>query len=203
MVRYWLANEDRYMSGYVRNYLETTPFSEASDDLALIATSAGCEPHSLLNALLGGFLKVFTTAESVNERSPAGRKAGIRAALLLAHRQDPRCLAPLVRSLELGIFWAGAHQRRMEEALILFLESSPEAMDLTPYSQTLSDLAKRIWRSRSLRKDLSGERISLLLLSLDWLKRIGGEKDWDLPVEIASAKTSQLGRKQAQDHLKP
>ncbi len=201
MVRYWLANEDRYMSGYVRKYLETTPFDEASNDLELIASSAGREPHSLFDALLGGFLQVFTTAESVNESSPAGRKAGIRAALLLAHRQDPRCLSPLVRSLELGIFWAGAHQRRMEEALILFLESSPKAIGLTPYSKTLNDLVKLIWRSRSLRNDLSKKRISLLLLSSDWLKRIGGVKGRELLVEIATAKTSQHGRRQAQDHI--
>src|SRR5581483_9917628 len=81
LLLYWLANEDIYTSPYVRNWLKRTPRDEAADILARIADYAQPESRSIVNMLVLGLVMMFTTSQVVLPKSPAGRKAGIRAAL--------------------------------------------------------------------------------------------------------------------------
>jgi hypothetical protein len=202
-LRYWLATEDIYTSTYVREWLERTPLEEAAGILAGIAEYAQPEPHSFWYMFSRGFTMMFTTSEIISDRSPAGRKAGIRAALLLADMDDPNCLPPLARAFETQAFWEGKYQEAIEEALIRFLSDADGRPDIAPFAADINNLALRIWQSGGGRKELSPRRANLLIAALHCLKGIAGESEIVLLSLllrlIAATRTSTPNRARVQE----
>lgn len=195
-LQYWLANEDVYTSAYVRKWLERTPPDEAADTLASIARYARPEPHSLLWMLFHGLTATLTTAEIISENSPAGRKAGIRAAILLASLNDSRALPPLARVFETHWFWESKYQAAIEGALLRLLTEVPGDTDLRPYREDLLQVAGRIWQVGGGRAELSARRADLLIALLQRLAPITGEAEAALLKTIVSAeaRTPQRSR---------
>lgn len=191
---YWLANEDIYTSPYVRNWLKRTPREEAADVLAHISEYAQPESRSFFHQGFLGLLMMFTTAEVVTKKSPAGRKAGTRAAMLLANRNDLRSLAPLVRVFEPDWFWAGKYQAAIETALLQLLSEAEGQPEIRAHAEDLRNLANRIWRSGPRRADLSPRLTDLLLATLRLLKEIDGETDLALLKSLTEAKATQPNR---------
>ncbi len=102
-LRYWLANEDWYPSACTTRFLKTTPPEEAADMLVLIAEDAQPEPHSYSVTLYNAFATAGFMP-SAGGKIPR-RKAGVRAALLLAQLNDSRCISPLIRVFETQSVW--------------------------------------------------------------------------------------------------
>jgi hypothetical protein len=186
---YWLANEDVYTSDYVRGWLERTPPEQAADDLFLIARLAQPEPHSIWYAFLRATIMVLATADSVSELSPAGRKAGLRAALLLAKRGDTRAIAPLARVFETEGMWKGRYQDAIEAALLQLLSGGEGQSGIHEYAEALRGLAAQIWRS-SRGKDLPPRLADLLIAALRRLSIEGAPEDITLFKSIASQRTT-------------
>ena len=185
-LQYWLANEDIYTSTFVKNWLKRTPRGEAADALASIAKYARPESRSPLTMMFLGLTAMLTTAEIISINSPAGRKAGIRAALLLANLNDVRCLMPLVAVFEMHWFWEGKYQQAIESALLRFLLKDDDSLDWKMHIETLQSLAERIWLSGDAKQDLSVRRTDLLVAALRRMK---------LTPESARPATSLLLRK--------
>ena len=193
-LHYWLANEDVYTSDYVRNWLTRTPPRQAMDTLARIAENARPEPHSMLYAIFRGMLMIFTTSETVSETGPAGRKAGLRAALLLAQHGDVRCIAPLVRVFETGWLWPGKYQEDIETALTRFLSASGDQPEVRRYADDLRRLAERLWRSGGGRRELPEPHALLLIAILNSLRHGAEESDIALLRSIAGARPARPHR---------
>jgi hypothetical protein len=195
-LKYWLANEDVYTSNYVRKWLERTPSKEAADTLDTIAQYAGPEPHSLWWMLFHGLTAMLTTAEIISEKSPAGRKAGIRAATLLAGLHDPRALPLLIRAFETHWFWEGKYQVAIESALLRFFSEAPADLDLTPYREHLQKLADRIWQIGRGRTELTSRKADLLIALLHRLAPMNGEAVTALlqTIVTSEARTPQRNR---------
>jgi len=117
---------------------------------------------------------MLTTAEIISEKSPAGRKSGIRAAMLLANLGDLRALAPLVRAFESHWFWKGKYQEGIEAALLHLLSQTPDTTDWTPYRSDLRTLAEAIRQIGRGHQELSARQADLLIIAL---KRLASAKD--------------------------
>ena len=186
-LRYWLANEDIYTSAYVRKWLERTPREAAVDTLAEMARTARPESHSLLRMMFHALTAMLTTAEIISDNSPAGRKAGIRAAMLLAGMNDPRALPPLARVLETHWFWEGKYQAAIEAALLRLLADVPETLDLSPYRTDLRKIVEDLLQFGHGKQEISSRRADLLIAALKRLAPIAEETDFSLLQKIASA----------------
>jgi len=198
-LQYWFANEDVYTSAYVRKWLERTPPDEVGDVLAAIAQYARPEPHSLLWMVFHALTAMLTTAEIISEKSPAGRKSGIRAAMLLATRDDLRALGPLVRVFETHGFWKGKYQDGIETALLHLLSRAPEETDWTPYRtdiRTLADAIRQIGRGR---QELSARQTDLLIVALQRLASVTDADTTALLQTIASTEARTPHRTRIQD----
>ncbi len=187
---YWLANEDVYTSDYVRGWLERMPPREVADDLLLIATYAQPEPHSLWHAIWRGVIMLLATTDSVSETGPAGRKAGTRAALLLANRNDPHAVAPLVRVFEPQGMWTGRYQNAIEAALHRLLSNPVRQSEVLEYADALRTLIAKIRRSAG-KTDLSSSLADLLIAALRHLRTASAEQDAALLNSIAAEQTTK------------
>jgi len=198
-LQYWLANEDVYTSDYVRKWLERTPPERAADTLASIAQYAQPESHSFWWMMFHGLTTMLTTAEIISENSPAGRKMGVRAAMLMANLHDPRACAPLVRVFETHWFWEGKYQAAIETALLRLLADPESVLNGSLSHSDLRELAARIWRTGNHRQELSSRRSDLLIAALHRLKPIVEESDTTLLKSLASAKTLLPQRRKVQE----
>lgn len=196
---YWLANEDVYTSPYVRNWLKSTPPIEVADMLADIARNARPETISLGDMIMQGVLMMFTTSAIISEKSPSGRKAGTRAAILLANRKDFRSLPPLVRVFETRWFWAGKYQETIEKSLLHLLDGAADLPKIRQYARELRKLAEIIWDSGHRRRELSRSLTSLMLKILPCLALVGETPDLELLKSIASSRAATAHRKQVKD----
>ncbi len=186
-LQYWLANEDVYTSAYVRKWLERTPPEEVADTLAQIAEYAHPESRSFFSMFFHGLISMLTTAEIISEKSPAGRKIGIRSAMLLANLNDPRALAPLVRVFETHWFWRGKYQSAIEAALLHLLAGAPEGLDWTPYRADLRAVAENIQQISKGRQELTVRQANLLIGALRHMATVAGETEISLLKTIAFA----------------
>ncbi len=177
ILRRWLANEDIYTSEVVRDWLQRTQPHEAADSLARIAETAYPDPHTLGFLLFHGYMTVFTTSEIVTPRSPAGRRAGVRAALLLAKQNDARCLLPLIRVFETYWFWEGKYQEDIESALLQFLTDAADSPEIIPCTADIVDLVRRNWKSGGGHRELSSRRTDLLIAALQCLKATANQPE--------------------------
>lgn len=172
-LRYWLANEDWDMSQYTRNWLECTPPSDAADVLAGIAEGAQPEPSSPL------YRVVLAVALSGFANSVAGvgeRKAGVRAALMLARLGDHRAIAPLTRVFDPYGSWQSKYQRGIESALARLL--SDAVADGGASATHVEDVVRLVARTWPLdgktRQDLTPSLTALLLACIAYLCAAGG-----------------------------
>jgi hypothetical protein len=193
-LNYWLATEDVYTSDYVRNWLKRTPPHEAMNVLARIAENASPEPHSVLYSAYRGCLMIFTTSEAVSEKGPAGRKAGVRAALLLAQHNDARCLPPLIRVFETHWLWIGKYQEDIEAALLRFLRDAGDRPEIRRYTGELRRLAERLWRIGGGRRELSARHADLLEAILHSLRHDAEEPDLALLRTLAASRATSPNR---------
>ena len=172
-LRFWLASEDIYTSPFVSHWLERTPKQRAADVLAEVSIHAGKEPRALIPMMLSAYMMAFSTSEVVTDKSPAGRKSGVRAAMLLANLEDPRCIAPLVRVFEPHWYWAGKYQETIEKALLKYLNGEAAQNDpgLAGFAPDLQRLIERIWRSGGGRRDLTPRLADLAVAALQTLNQ--------------------------------
>ena len=182
-LRYWLANEDWYLSGYTRKWLQHTPPEEAAEVLAEIAADAQPEPRGAWQLFLL-FLTWFSLSGSIGP-GPARRKAGIRAAVLLARMGDSRALEPLVRVYETVRWRQSRYHELIESALIRLLASPSARPGLRPHVSVINDLARRVWSLGGGRRDLDPGAADLLVAALKVLASPGVEGDLTLVREIA------------------
>lgn len=201
-LQYWLANEDVYTSAWVRKWLERTPPQEAADTLAVIAEYANPEPHSLVRMYLHGLIAMLTTAEIISENSPAGRKSGIRAALLLSSKNDLRALAPLVRVFERHWFWKGKYQDAIEGALLHLVSQGPEGADWASHRVALRTLAEAIPHIGNGRQELSARQADLLIAVLQRLAAMADADTGAVLQTIASAEARTPQRVRVQEEAR-
>lgn len=192
-LRHWLASEDVYMSQHTRQWLERTAPPEAADILARIAQDANREARGSWTRMLSDFAGVlFLPSGTLANKGFNVRKAGLRAALMLADRNDPRCIAPLARAFQTASEKQTKYQKATEAALIRCLAraaaSHGEAAEGTPppcAAPDLRALAERIWNSGGIRRDLPRVFSDVLLLAIGLARRWGGEPDIALLQSIA------------------
>ncbi len=168
-LRYWLAQEDWYPSRYTQTFLENTPPEEIGDTLARIAADAEPEPHSYAALLY----TAFATAgflPSAGGKIPR-RKAGVRAALLLAERDDPRCIPALTRVFETESVWQNKYQEQIVAALTRYLTKAASGNSEHPYGDEVEQLATRIWNIQP-NSDLPVNFARLLLSALRYLHAV-------------------------------
>ncbi len=186
-LRYWLANEDWYISQYARQWLLRTPPQEAADVLARIAEDAQAEPRSFFSVAATVIATSgFATSTGIAGEGPDARRAGTRAALMLANLQDARCLPPLVRVFHTGGFLQSKYREMIEAALLRFLTEAEGRADVLPFVSDIRSLAEGIWGRENERHDLSPAFKNLLIVALRWLQAANGEADRALLTAIAT-----------------
>lgn len=188
LVMYWLANEDLYTSDSVRIWMDRNPPETVADDLARLAANAQPEPRSFWYGLFRGFMMAFGTSDAVSEKGPGGRKAGVRAALLLARMGDLRSLPPLVRAFETHWNRKGKYQDSIERALLGLVENSTGMPETRAYAQDTAMLLERIWRSGG--TDLSPQSADLAIAAVRALAASENDHARRILHEIAASKSS-------------
>jgi hypothetical protein len=195
-LRYWLVTEDRYMSAHTRDWLERTAPVQAADTLARIAQDAQPETRPVWRVMLADFAGILLfTSDAVSHQGPNARKAGTRAALMLADRDDARCLAPLARVFETRPSQQSKYQKRIEDALTRVLSQEADRRQVAAQGQAgqqdaraaVQTLAKRLWDHGGARRDLPDGFADLLLAALRYLHAPGGEPDQALLESIATS----------------
>jgi predicted nucleic acid-binding protein len=193
-LRYWLANEDWYMSRYTREWLQRTPSDEATDTLAAIAEDAVAEPRAPWAVMATVVASAgLATSDGIGGKGPGARKAGTRAALLLAERNDPRCIPPLVRVFSTGGFLQSKYQSQIESALLRVLSSQDMKQSLTPYAPDIRELVERIWKNGE-RRDLPAAQADLVIAAIHFLYNVSGTENTELVRGIASRHTANTAR---------
>jgi hypothetical protein len=197
-LRYWLANEDWHMSAYTRNWLARTPPDAAADILADIAEDARAEPRAPLSVLTTVFASSgMATSDAIGGKGPGARRAGARAALMLARMGDIRAIAPLIRIFDLDWLWQSKYQTEVEAALTRLLPNTgPETRR---YETEIRQLAERIWDFGRPRRDLSPSLTELLLVILSCLPAADGEPNQTLLQTIAGATVKGANRQRVQE----
>jgi len=191
-LRYWLANEDWHMSAYTRNWLARTAPDVASDLLANIAEDARAEPRAPLSVLSTLFASSgMATSDAIAGKGPGSRRAGARAALMLARMGDARAIAPLARVFDLGWLWQSKYQEEVEAALTLLLSDTPTNPLDRRYEIELRTMAWRAWGAGGEQRDLSPSLTGLLLAALPHLNAYGDEPNIALLQTIAEARRAR------------
>lgn len=194
-LRYWLVNEDWYMSRHTREWLEATPADEAADLLARVAQDAQPEPRSAWSMFITGFASAgFAPSNAIAGAGPNNRKSGIRAAVMLGNQGDFRALVPLLRVFEPDPRWQNKYQRQIADALIELLSAAPDA-ESRRFAPEIRALADRIWRFGAPKRDLPDPLTDVLLAALRWLAAI--DPSAAEAVLVASAETPNRSRVRA------
>lgn len=189
---YWLANEDWYMSRHTRQWLDQTPPAVATDTLARIAEQAAKEPQALWYRAAATFAAGFSPSGVADPRM-AARKAGLRAALMLADLGDVRAVVPLVRVWEPDPARQGKYHPRIEESLSRLLANvAPE--DVPVLAPELRALAQTVWQTGGERRDLSPLLADLLKIVFRLLESSGEANSTDTLLPPVHAKPNQPNR---------
>jgi hypothetical protein len=175
-LRHWLVLEDWYMSNHTRAWLQRTPPEQAADTLARIAADADREPRSPWSVIATGIATAgFTPSGAIAGSGPVNRKAGVRAALMLANLNDLRCIAPLARAFAPAGSRQGQYQELIEKALTRVLANAEGQAETQPYEPEVQTLAREIWAEGGDGKDLSSAHAELLIAALRFLKTAGAD----------------------------
>jgi hypothetical protein len=202
-LRYWLTNEDWYFSQHTRAWLERTPRGEAAEVLARVAADAALEPRTVGNF----FATLVTTAGLTPAGAIAGvgpheRKAGTRAALLLAHLGDARAVPALARVWDARESRRSQYHELIEKALTVYLSEPAHDGDLAEHAETLRDLARRLWQPETPRRDLTAPTADLLIAALRPLAAMNAPEDRALLREIADAEGHGPNRQRVRDAVR-
>ncbi|MBC8139100.1 MAG: hypothetical protein H8F28_24775 [Fibrella sp.] len=192
-LRYWLAQEDWYPSRYTQNFLDNNAVEVANNTLASISADAQPEPHSYAALLYTAFATIGFMP-SAGGKIPR-RKAGVRASLLLADRNDPRAIPALARVFETEGVWQNKYQDQIVSALTKALSADNHGQSAI-YADDVSRLARRIWSSAPGR-DLTAPFARLLLAAIRFLHMI--RRGDPLLPEIAAAPSRQELRSHVRD----
>ena len=195
-LRYWLANEDWYPSRYTQQWMARTPKSEAADTLAAISEDAIAEPRApwavaaTIVASAG-----LATSDGIGGKGPGSRKAGTRAALMLAEMGDARAIAPLVRVFTTGGFLRSKYQEQIEAALTKLLTGATDSLELAANAPDIRTLADRIRHSHNDRGDLPEVHTNLVIAAIRVLHAIGGAENTALLRTLAEDAVSSPGKR--------
>jgi hypothetical protein len=196
-LRYWLAQEDWYPSRYTQNFLNTNPADVANETLARIAEDAQPEPHSY-GALL------YTAFATIGFMPSAGgkvlrRKSGVRAALLLAERNDGRCVPALIRVFETEAVWQNKYQEQIVTGLTRYLAKTTDDGNTVSYTEEVAELIARIW-NHAQKRDLSPSLARLLLSAASYLRAPGANHA--ILRTIAESEPPRPIRREVRDRLR-
>jgi hypothetical protein len=201
-LRYWLANEDWYMSRYTREWLQRTPGDEASDTLAAIAVDAVAEPRAPWAVMATVVASAgLATSDGIGGKGPGARKAGTRAALILAELNDLRCISPLVRVFSTGGFLQSKYQSQIESALFQVLSGIENTHDSARYTPDVRELVERIWKSGE-RRDLSPAHADLVIAGIKFLHNVGGPDNLATVHAIISDQSASAARQPQRARVK-
>lgn len=197
-LRYWLAQEDWYPSSYTQKFLDTNSGEVVGDTLARIAGDAEPEPHSY-GALL------YTAFATIGFMPSAGgkilrRKAGVRAALLLAERNDARCVPALIRVFETEGVWQNKYHEQIVSALTRYFADAADGGEETGYVTEVAGLVARIWEHAQ-NTDLSPSLARLLLSAAGYLRATGAKQHAILRT-IAQSEPPRPMRREVRDRLR-
>ena len=171
-LRRWFVHEDIYLSAFTRQWLERTPPDEAADLLAHIAQDAQLEGLSLLALLARSFaLAGFSPSLAIAGGGVYARKAGIRAALLLASLNDARALTPLARLWSVNPLNQSKYHDKIEWSLVVLLSDDFTPDELRLHVPAVADLARRVWNVGLPRRDLTPQRAALIRAALTSVAR--------------------------------
>lgn len=199
-LEYWLSNEDWYKSRFTQNWLKRTPPEVAVEVLAPLAAKADLEPRNPWAMFVRGFVASgFSATSAIAGQKIRLRRAGVRAALLLAELNDARAIPALTRVFEANRNWQHKYQELIEDALIQFLSTGENIARASPYAGHLRDLAQRIWESSSDRRDLSHRYMEVLLSLVRALHQIGGDEYWSFLKGIAQPEAQAPNRRRVQE----
>ena len=202
-LRRWFVNEDIYLSAFTRKWLEQTPTQEAADMLARIAGDAALEGLSPLALAARSFaLSGFTPSLAVAGGGVYDRKAGIRAALLLASLKDARALTPLARLWSVNPLNQSKYHDQIESALLQLLSEDFAADELRPHADALADLARRIWNVGFPNRDLTSQRAALIRAILDNLSRADADAARSFAGFVTEKPSRRRNRASVQSDLK-
>ena len=173
-LRYWLANEDWYMSRYTREWLDRTPADTAANTLAEIAEDAVAEPRAPWAVVATIVASAgLATSDGIGGKGPGARKAGTRAALILADMQDGRAIPALIRVFSTGGFLQSKYQDQIETALTKYFSTEENGPEVARHAGDIRLLVERIWQSGE-RQDLTTSLADLLVAALHSLQSLGG-----------------------------
>jgi hypothetical protein len=190
-LRHWLEMEDWYLSRHTQEWLDRTPPSEAAEVLANIAEDADREPRGSWSGVAMAIATAgFSPSGAIAGKGPAKRKAGTRAALILADMGDLRSVPALARTFDRQ----GKYQSLIESALLRILPAAEaEATGAAAkYAPAVLDLAERIREMSG--RDLSPAHADLLIASLRFLNAAGSAPGRALLRTLAEAPPPPNGR---------
>ena len=193
-LRYWLANEDWYISSHTRDWLVRTPPEEAARTLAEIAESAGLERGGLLS-LAQTLLAAFSISGSVTT-GPASRKAGIRAAIMLGRMKDARAISPLARVYTPS--HPGKYHKLIEEALTDAI-SHGDSQTIRSQVSIVEGLAEIIWTSVRAGRDFDNTRADLLIAAMSALVQPGAKSASGIVRMVAESRSEKPNRVRARE----
>ena len=195
-LRYWLANEDWYMSRYTRDWLDRTPRDRAVDVLAGIAEGADREPRSVFAA--GLLLMAWFSISGSVSSGPNVRKAGTRAALMLAKLDDSRAIPALARVYSASGRRQGKYHELVEAGLAGILSRKAGDAEIVGYRGIVQERAEGVWKTFDRRRDLSAGAADLLIACFRVLAAPGMEADCGVlraaAAEWGESNRPQLGR---------
>jgi hypothetical protein len=198
-LQYWLENEDWYRSRYTENWLQRTPPEAAANILAPLAEKADLEPRNPWAMLVRGFVASgFSPTSAIAGQKIRIRRAGVRAALLMADLDDARALPALIRVFEPNPNWQHKYQELIENALIRFLDSDDNQAKAEPYAAHLRDLARRIWEADE-RHDLSPRFAEVLLSLIGTLGRFRDEETVAFLRSLAASSPANPNQQRVRD----
>lgn len=137
--------------------------------LAKIAEDAQPEVKNYLAKVLSGLAAIGFMPSANNKITQ--QKAGTRAALMLVERNDPRCLAPLLRLYETEPFWQNKYQEQIETSLIDYLGTAgAEQPEAQQHVNAVRQFTEQLWKKSVGKRDISLARANLLLAALHFLQ---------------------------------
>ncbi len=203
-LRHWLANEDWYPSRHTRLWLERTDPEVAADVLAGLAERADLESKNPAVQFLATFAAGFSPSGTIGGEAAIDRKAGIRAALMLAEMGDVRSVPPLVKIFEPYQTRQSKYQGQIEKLLSsLFTQAAqnPTPEIVPTCAAPARTLAERIWNERA-NYDLNQSLADLLVKTARLLIAIENEPNRLFLNQIVESATARPNRKQVQEQLR-
>jgi hypothetical protein len=203
-LRHWLANEDWYPSRHTQAWLSRTDPDVAADILASLAERADLESRNPAVQFIATFAAGFSPSGTIGGEGAIDRKAGIRAALMLAEMGDVRSVPPLVRIFEPYETRQSKYQAQIEKLLGgIFTQAAQNSTSeiVAVCADPARTLAERIWNERT-NRDLTPVLADLLYSVARFLLATGNEQNRTVVQRIAENNATKPQRRNAQDQIR-